>query len=352
MKTRLYTLLLVLLLAFTPMTAKAAAKVDAKQLIVYNWSEYIPQSVLDDFTKETGVKVVYSTFESNEAMYAKVKLMRGKGYDVIVPSGYFVDLLRRDKLIQPLDIKRISNLGNIDPQMLNQLPNDATTTYSIPYMWGALGLAYNSKFIPEGSLTKWADLPRPEYKGKIILTDDLRDAFGLALKATGSSTSVEDEPSIAKAYEFLKNLKTSVRIFDVTATKQALIGNEVWLGPIWNGDYLVAKEENKDLRFIFPEEGAILWVDNFVIPSGATNVDNAYLFINYMLRPDIAKRCVEEYKYSTPNLKALELLEPEMRQNPILVPGDKELKNAEYPGGVGPALHTYEKYWEMLKTHK
>ncbi len=358
MKTRLFALLagiapalLIAVLCTGAPLAQAASKKGAGQVIVYNWSEYIPQDVLDDFTKETGIKVVYSTFESNEAMYAKVKLMRGKGYDVIVPSGYYVDLMVRDKLLQPLDLTKLTGLANLDKTMIAHGP-DPECKYSVPYMWGAAGLAYNTKYIPKGSVTKWADLLRPEFKGKIILTDDLRDAFGLALKAKGFSTNSQDEGEIKQAYEFLKELKASVRVFDVTAIKQALISEEVWLGPIWNGDYLVAREENPALEYVFPEEGALLWMDNFAVPAGAENVANAHTFINYMLRPEVAVRCTKEFKYSSPNLKALELLPADMRSNPILVPGEKELKNSEYPAGIGPALRLYEKYWEELKTTK
>jgi spermidine/putrescine transport system substrate-binding protein len=327
-------------------TAKASGK---NQVVVYNWSEYIPQSVLDDFTRETGIKVVYSTFESNEAMYTKVKLLRGKSYDVVVPSSYFVDLLRRDKLLKTLDHSKLPNMIHLDPKLLNQ-EYDPGNMHSVPYMWGAGGLAYNTKHIAQGTVTRWADLLRPEFKGKIILTDDLRDAMGLALLASGHTLNSKDLQEIKTAAEFLSALKASVRIFDVTAIKQALISEEAWIGPIWNGDYLVAKEENPDLSYVFPQEGAILWVDGFVIPSGAANVDNAYTFINYMLRPDVAVRCIQEYKYSSPNLSALKLLPDALRSNPILVPGDKELQNAEFINVVGEVLGEYEKYWEKIKT--
>lgn len=326
-----------------------AAQKGKGQVVVYNWSEYIPQDVLDNFTKETGIKVIYSTFESNEAMFAKVKLLRGKSYDVVVPSGYFVDLLRRDKLIQELDHSRIPNMVNLDPRVLDQA-YDHGNKYSVPYMWGALGLAYNTKHVPKGSLTRWNQLLEPAYKGKIILTDDLRDAFGLALRARGHSINTRVPSEIKDGYDFLTRLKSSVRVFDVTAIKQALISEEVWIGPIWNGDYLVAREENENLTFVFPEEGAVLWADSFTIPVGAESVDNAYTFINYMLRPDVAVRCITEYKYSSPNLKALELLPAELRNNPILNPGENELRNAEFTVGIGDSLGEYEKYWEQIKT--
>ncbi|MCL1939114.1 MAG: spermidine/putrescine ABC transporter substrate-binding protein [Desulfovibrionaceae bacterium] len=345
---RIPIVILSLIFVFALASVSFAAQKAKRQVVVYNWSEYIPQDVLDDFTKETGIKVVYSTFESNEAMYAKVKLLRGKSYDVVVPSSYFVEMMRRDKLLQELDHAKLPNLVNLDPKLMDQ-EHDPGNKFSIPYMWGATGLAYNTKHVPEGSLTRWSQLLQPEFKGKIILTDDLRDAFGLALRAKGHSANTKDPAQIKEAFEFLVQLKDSVRVFDVTAIKQALISEEVWLGPIWNGDYLVAQEENDKLAYAFPQEGALLWVDSFTIPAGAANVDNAYTFINYMLRPEVALRCMEEYKYSSPNLKAIEMLPEELRNNRILVPGPEELKNAEFITYIGEALSIYEKYWEELK---
>ncbi len=332
-------------------SALAASKGGKNEVVVYNWSEFIPQGVLDDFTKETGIKVVYSTFESNEAMFAKVKLLRGKSYDVVFPSGYFVGRMVQNKLLDVLDHSKLPNMKHLDPKMLG-MGFDKENKYSLPYMWGAVGLAYNTKFIPKGSITKWNDLLRPEFKGKLILTDDLRDAFGLALQAKGFSVNSIVPEEINAGFEFLRALKPSVRVFDVTAIKQALISEEVWAGPIWNGDFLVAREEKPELEFVFPEEGSIGWVDNFVILKNAPNKDNAYTFINYLLRPDVAKRAVEEYKYSTPNRDALKLLSREMQENPILVPTEEVRKRMEFPQDVGDALHIYEKYWEQLKTIK
>ncbi len=328
-----------------------AAPAGKGEVIVYNWSEYIPADVLQNFTKETGIKVIYSTFESNEAMYAKVKLLGGRGYDVVVPSNYFLALMRQEKMLSELDHSLLPNIKNLDSKMLNA-SYDPGNRYSMPYMWGATGLAYNSKFVKPGQVVSWKDMLRPEFKGKIILSDDLRDCFSLALKAKGYSINSNSQREVEQAYEFLRLLKPSVRVFDITAIKQTLISEEVWLGPIWNGDFLVAQQENENLKFVFPEEGAMLWVDSFVILNGAQNKQNAHTFINYMLRPEVAKRCIEEYMYSSPNLAGLKLLAPELRQNPILVPGENELKNSELQSGVGSFLSVYEKYWEKLKTEK
>ena len=332
--------LLLILLCCVP-----SAKADQEQVVVYNWTEFIPQDVLAGFEKETGIKVVYSIFESNESMFAKVKMLGGKGYDVIFPSSYFVDLMRKDNLLHKLDHGKLPNLKHLDPALLDQA-YDPGNQYSIPYMWGSLGLAYNTKYVAKGSLNKWSQLLNPDYSGRVLLINDLRDAFGLALKATGHSLNSRDPLELEKAYDFLVELKKHIRVFDVETIKQNLIAEEVWISPIWDGNYLVAREENPHLEYVFPEDGAVYWVDSLVISAGAANLENAYRFLDYMMRPDVAARCMEEYRYISPNLEGQKLL-PE---GAILLPPHHLLEKAEFIGDVGPALSVYSKYWEKLKT--
>ena len=328
-----------------------SAQAAQNTLVVYNWSEYIPQKVLTQFTKETGIKVVYSTFESNEAMHAKVKLQRGKGYDLIFPTNNMIDIMRAEGLLTTIDKSKLSNLKYLDPKLMGQA-FDPENDYSIPYMWGSVGLVVNKKYIDPATVTSWRDLLRPEYKGRILLSDDLRDAMGMALKATGHSVNSTDEKELQAAFEFLKALRPSVKVFDVTASKQTFISEEVRIGMMWNGDSLVAGDENPNLAFIYPKEGVILWVDSFAIPKNAKNKEAAHLFINFLLRPEIAKECVLEFRYSTPNLEALKLLPENLRTNRVLVPTEADLKNAEFLNSVGKALGMYEKFWERVKTRK
>lgn len=331
------------------MFADPVAAAEEKVLHVYNWSEYIPQSVLDRFTKETGIKVVYTTYESNEAMYAKIKLLKGVGYDVIVPSSYFIAMLRDDGLLARIDRARLPNFRNLSPRVLDQ-PFDPGNEYSVPYMWGSAGLMVNKKVVDPATVTSWNDLNRPEFAGKVILSDDQRDSMGVALKALGYSVNSTSEAEIKAAHQWLKKLLPAVRVFDVTASKQAFINEEVAAGLIWNGDAYIAAHENRNLAYIYPREGVPLWADSLAIPVGARHKDNAHTFINFLLRPDVAGECVTEYNYSTPNLAAQRLLPPELVKSRITSPVDADLKNAEFTNSVGKALEIYEKYWEMLKT--
>ena len=214
---KLLVALVALLIAASPAFAE-----EAKELNVFSWSEYIPQEVVNGFTKETGIKVVLSTYESNEAMYAKLKLLGAKGYDLVVPSGYFVEVMAQDNLLAKLDKSKIKGLDNLDPASLNQ-PFDKGNALTIPYMWGTVGLLVNKKAVDVSTIKSWKDLARPEFKGRVLLSDDLRDTFGVGLKACGYSINSTNPDEIKAAYEWLKALKPSVRVFDVTATKQAFI---------------------------------------------------------------------------------------------------------------------------------
>ena len=179
---KLLVALVALLIAASPAFAE-----EAKELNVFSWSEYIPQEVVNGFTKETGIKVVLSTYESNEAMYAKLKLLGAKGYDLVVPSGYFVEVMAQDNLLAKLDKSKIKGLDNLDPASLNQ-PFDKGNALTIPYMWGTVGLLVNKKAVDVSTIKSWKDLARPEFKGRVLLSDDLRDTFGVGLKACGYPT--------------------------------------------------------------------------------------------------------------------------------------------------------------------
>ena len=327
-----------------------AAKEDKGEVVVFNWSEYIPNEVLQQFTDETGIRVIYSTYETNDAMYAKVKILQGKSYDLVCPSTYYTDLMIEEGLLTKFDHSKLPNLINLDPKLMS-LSFDPKNEYSIPYMWGTFGMIINSKLTNKEHAKNWKDMLRPEYKGKVLLSDEMRDTFSIALHAVGKSANSTSEKDIREAYEFLRALHPSVRIFDVTATKQAFISEEVVIGTTWNGDFIIAKQENQDLEYVYPEDGALIWLDSFSMPKGAQNIDNAHAFVNFLLRPEIAKKCQEEYMYSTPSLGTIALMTPEERNNVALVPTDKELTKAEFVTNVGAkALLIYQTYWEKLKS--
>jgi spermidine/putrescine transport system substrate-binding protein len=320
-----------------------------KALNLYIWSEYIPDEVIAAFTKETGIKVNLSTYDSNEAMYAKVKLV-GKGYDLVVPSSDYVGLMRREELLLPVDMKKLSNFKLIMPQFTN-LPHDPGNGYSVPYMWGSTSIAINSKLISPQKVQKLADLWQPELNGKLLLPNDVREVMGVGLKVLGYSINEKDPEHLRQAFEKLKSLMPMVRVFDSDSPKQALLSGEVAAGLMWNGEAFVAANENKAIRYIYPPEGFSLWLDSFCIPKGAEHIEAAHRFIDYVLRPKVAATISENMGYSTPNAKAFDFLPAEMKKNHIFNPPVQDAARGEFLDSLDDAtLKLYEQYWVKLKT--
>lgn len=321
----------------------------AEKIYVYNWTEYLPESVLAQFTKETGIEVVYTTYDSNETMYAKLKLIKKNGYDVAVPSTYFVSKMGREGMLMKLESTLLPNMKNLDPELLNK-DYDPNNNYSIPYMWGSTGIAVNTDEIPKEQITSWKDLWKPEFKEKLLLQDDLREVFHMALRIKGFSGNTTDPREIEQAYLLLKDLMPNVLLFNSDSPRLPFLAGEVSIGMIWNGEAWMAREENPAIQYVYPKEGASFWVDSFVIPQGARNPKGAHAFINFMMTPEVAKACVEEYGYPTPVKPAIALLDPNISSNRTIFPDTKVIKQGEFQNDVGQAIEIYQKYWEKLRT--
>lgn len=320
----------------------------AEKIYVYNWTEYLPESVLDQFTKETGIQVVYTTYDSNETMYAKVKLLKNEGYDVVVPSTYFVSKMGREGMLLELDHSLLPNLKDLDPSLLNK-NYDEKNRFSIPYMWGSTGIAVNTDIIPAGSITSWRDLWKPEFNGQLLLQDDLREVFHMALRINGHSSNSQDPQEVEMAYQLLKELMPNVLLFNSDSPRLPLLAGEVAVGMMWNGEAWMAQEENPNIQYVYPAEGANFWVDSFAIPKGARNPKGAHAFINFMMRPEIAKVCVEEYGYATAVKPAVKLLDERISSSHTIFPPAEIVAHGEFQNDVGSALEIYQKYWEKLR---
>ncbi|KXI29021.1 extracellular solute-binding protein [Paraglaciecola hydrolytica] len=320
----------------------------AKQVVVYNWSEYIPEAVVEKFTEETGIKVIYSTYESNEVMYSKLQLQKNSGYDVIVPSAYYVSKMAKEKMLLPLDKSKISHFKQLNPTLLNK-EFDPDNQYSAPYLWGSTGIGVNSSEIDPATITSWKQLFDKKYAKQLLVTDDLREVFHIALVLNGHSPNTTKPEEIKQAYELLKTLMPNVLTFNSDAPREPFLAGDVSLGMIWSGEAVMAQEEEPAIQYIYPSEGAIFWVDSFAIPAGAKNVDEAHAFIDFMLRADNAAACVEEIGYATANKDALELVEEDTRNNPAIFPSEEIIKAGYFQNDVGDAVSIYNQYWELLK---
>lgn len=325
-----------------------AGNTEDKILNIYAWSEEIPDSTIKQFEKETGIKVNFSTYDSNEILYAKLKADKTTEYDLVEPSSYYVDRMRRQGMLEKLDKTKLPNFKNLNPDLLNQ-SYDPTSSYSVPYIWGITGIVYN-KTIVDKKITSWKDLMQPQFHDQLMLLDDSREVFSMALKMLGYSANDANSDHIRQAYEQLKKLLPNVKLFKSEGIISALSDGDIEIGMAWNGDVFKASLENKNLSFVFPKEGFVIWVDNFVIPKNPPHLNNAYLFLNFILQKEVARDAALEEGYPTANLAAQEIMPPEVRNNPVAYPSKKIMKRGEFQQDVNDkALALYEKYWEKLK---
>ncbi|MEZ9600452.1 extracellular solute-binding protein, partial [Vibrio sp. 10N.286.46.A8] len=250
-----------------------------QELYFYNWSEYIPNEVLEDFTEETGIKVYYSTYESNESMYAKLKT-QGTGYDLVVPSTYFVSKMRKEGMLQELDKTKLSHFADLDPNYLDK-PFDPNNNYSIPYIWGATGIGINSDMLDKSSVKNWGDLWDTQWEGQLMMMDDSREVFHIALSKLGYSPNTTNPEEIKEAYEELRKLMPNVLVFNSDFPANPYLAGEVSLGMLWNGSAYMARQEGATIDIIWPEKGAIFWMDSLAIPAGAKNTEAAHKMIDF-----------------------------------------------------------------------
>lgn len=333
---------------FATLSLCASSAFAQEKLYVYNWTEYIPSTLLADFTKETGIEVIYSTFESNEEMYSKLKLING-GYDLVFPSSYYVGKMVKEGMLEKLDYSKLSNIKQVSPNLLNK-EFDPQNQYSLPYIYGLTGIGLNAAEIDPAKVTSWGDLWNPEYKGKVLLTGDSREVFHIALLLDGKSPNSTNEADIKAAYERLQKLMPSVIAFNSDSPEVPYMQGEADIGMIWSGSAFRAHKENDNIRFIYPKEGAIFWMDNYAIPKGAKNVAAAHKFIDFMLRPESAKVVIESMGFSMPNEGVQALLPEQDAKDPVLFPPAQEVQKGVLQGDVGEAIDIYEKYWNKLKT--
>lgn len=337
---------LVSAIAFSAFTAQAAEK-----LYVYNWTEYVPSSLLEQFQKETGIEVIYSTFESNEEMYSKLKLSNGGGYDIVFPSSYYVGKMAKEGMLAEIEHAKLNNFANVSKELMGK-PFDPENKYSLPYVYGLTGIGVNTTEIEPATLTSWGDLWKKEFKGKVLLMNDAREVFHIALLLDGKSPNTQDETEIKAAYERLKKLVPNVLVFNSDSPEMPYLQGEVAVGMQWTGSAHRAKSENPDIQFIFPKEGAVVWMDNYAIPIQAKNKEAAHKFIDFLLRPESAKEVIETMGFSMPNEGVKAILSTELVNDPLIFPPLNEIEKGILQEDVGDAVDVYEKYWNLLRTQK
>lgn len=283
-------------------------------------------------------------------MYTKLKLLNGSGYDVVFASAYFIEKMGREGLLTQLDHNQIPNMKDTMPGLLAQA-HDPKNDYSLPYIWGITGISYNASLV-DTPLTRWADLWDKKYEQQVMLIDDIRDVFGMALKMNGFSVNSQNEAEIKQAYESLVSLQHNVLLYNSDAPQVPYVSGETMVGMQWNGNAFQGQEVMPELTFVLPEEGAVMWMDNFTIPSGSTQKALAHKFINFMYQPEQQAEIVTSLGYASATNGGRSLLPEHFKNNLTIYPSEKDIQNGEFINDVGPqALAIYEKYWQRLRTH-
>lgn len=323
------------------------------QVIVFNWGEYIDPETITMFEEETGIKVIYDEFETNEIMYPKVETGASL-CDVVCPSDYMIQKMIDNDLLAELDFEKLPNAKeNIGAQYWESSRQfDAENKYSVPYCWGTVGILYNKTMVDE-PVTSWSILWDEKYADNILMQDSVRDAFMVALKLNGYSMNSVDETELEAAMQSLIDQKPLVQAYVIDEVRDKMIGGEAALGVIYSGEAIYTQRENPDLEYVIPKEGTNIWIDSWVVPKNAPNMENAHLFIDFMCRPDIALKNFEYITYSTPNEGAQKLIEDEdIRNSSIAFPDLSQYDNLEtftYLGEEGDAL--YNDLWKKVKSN-
>ena len=331
-------LLSILILIFVLTGCTSNTNKNSKKVVnVLNWSSYIPDEVINDFEKETGIKVNYGTYSSNEELLAKVNSSKTGTYDVIFPSDYMVELMKERGLIQTLDKSKLTNTTNLNKLFLRQV-YDYNNDYSYPFLTTEVVIAVNRDNIKD-NITSYNDLLNSKYKNNIVLIEDQRIIIGMALLANNYDMSATDKVALSRAKEWLLKLKPNIKAYDSDSPKSFFITNEADIGVMWNAEAELAKVKNPNIEIIDPKEGHAISTDNYCIVDGAKNTDNAYLFINYLLRNEVSNKITTEYPYISPN---------NIKQNSIITPKNI-FNNGYYVKNIGENISEYDKLWADIK---
>ena len=327
---------------------KSGTQSSGNTLTVYNWGEYIDPDLLNQFEEESGINVIYETFDSNEGMMGKIE-QGGTSYDITVPSEYMVEMMREKDLLIPLDYDRIPNVSNIDSYFMD-LPFDPKNTYSLPYFWGTLGIAYNPTLLEGQTFESWDNLWDPSLRQEAVLVDSAREVIGMSLNSLGYSLNSKNPTELREATDKLKKLSPNIKAVIGDEVTQMMMNNEAAVSLIWSGQAADMMSENEDITYVVPEEGSNLWFDNIVIPKTVTNIDGAYEFINFMLRPEVAAQNADYVGYSTPNKEALQFLDDEVTSDERYYPDEEAREHLEVYQNLGlEMLGTYNELFLEFK---
>ena len=321
---------------------------EEKALNFYNWADYVAESTVPDFEKQTGIKVTQDFFSSNEDLLAKLQA-GGTGYDVIVPSDYMVEIMIKSDVVQKLDMAQIPNSKNVGKEYKG-LSYDPNNEYSLPYQWGTTGILYNKKEI--GQLPEsWDPLWDTEFEGEKSMLNDTRETLGAALYKLGYSVNATDQGQLEEAKAELKKQNPLLRgYFDSTEARPLVQNGDLLLGHVFSGDAFLALSENEDLDYVIPKPAATRWTDNMCIPNGAEHPQNAHKFINYILDAEVGAELSNYTYYATPNEAALPMIDDALKKLPTYSPTQEQFERLQVIEDTGEVTREYERIFTEVKS--
>ncbi len=327
---------------------------ESKEINIFTWTEYVPADIIDCFGLVYDVEVNVDYFSSNEELYTKMSFGENVNpYDVVHPSDYMIGVLIREKLLQKLDQGKLPNNKNLNADLVSAYGE--TADYVVPYQMGTQAIVYNSETVTNPPAS-WADLWDTEYEGRIVAVDDNRVIIGMTLLTLGYDVNSTDEEQLKEAEQKLRELMPNIRVFDSDSPKNPLLAGDVDLGIVWNGEAFLAQQENPAFKYVFPEEGSIIFYDGMGIPASAPHPDISYAWFNYLMQGDTFWLTLVDYPYTNPNQAALdfakenhtEVYEAYMNSPVTNTPADVFAKGHEVQD-LGNALSLYDELWTSIK---
>lgn len=340
---KLLSLASALVISFS-ILAGCSKKNETATINVFNWGEYIDEDILKDFTSKTGIKVNYETYATNEEMYEKIK-SGTTNYDLICPSDYMLERMIKEDLVQKIDYSKLSNYKNIDEKYKNQA-YDPQNEYSVPYMWGTIGIIYDKTKITD-TIDSWNALWDSKYKDDIFMSDDMRNSIGVSLKRLGYSLNSTNADEIKKATDELIKQRNEINpVYIGDQVKDSLRSGEKDIAVIYSGDASVLKSEEPDrFEYVIPKEGTNLWFDVWAIPKNAKHIEETLKFLDFLLDAEVNKKNVEYIGYATPNKATLELLDEEVKNDKSAYPDEEVINKSEVFVDLGDSRKLYNDAW-------
>jgi len=318
----------------------------AKKLNFYNWTDYIADDTIPNFEKQTGIKVTYDNYSSNDELFAKMRT-GNTGYDIIVPTDATLVTMIHAGLIDTLDLANVPNIKNLDPRFRNP-PYDPGNQHSVPWQWGTTGIGFDKTKVG-GEVTDWDAFNLPNVKGKSSYLDEARDAFAMALFALGKDPNTLNTDDLDAAKKYLIDLKKKIK--SITSDYQdPLKSGELILAHAYSGDVFQIEVDNKNIEYIIPKSGAFSWVDNMAVPKGAPHKANAELFMNYILEPEVGAALTNFVQYGSPNKAAEPLIDKSITGNPLIYPPAEELAKLPFQKDLGEDEIAYADRWTEVKS--